>query len=573
MFIVAPQQYQEQPGKMGSMFNRILLRRLFFSYLILQLSACGGGGNGAGDDNTTTTITNGFPDGPLPVVFMADNGSLRGLYSALDDGSPPVRLDTGLEALPNRPLPRDFKVSPNREWVAILAQDVIGGVVRLYIASMVGGTPNEIVTITGTLEDYVWSPTGDALVYVADQDIPGVHEVHLAMADGSGTSKINNPVTAFDNRDFETPIWSPDGRYVMFEVHSFASGEGIDVHDRDNPVPAATDITTGITGPFELIQNLQWSADSSGVAFIYDSPTTSTFELWASLADGSGSAQINPVPSGGGTGVTGYEWSPDSSQIAYISRQRNTQNPEVYVAAADGSSPTIQHTPFSDSSARGARDVKWSPDGRYLAYTSNHMVGVNSYQLYVVTNRGDNRDAAVLNTNFSGSISDWEWLPDSSSLVYRGTSFSSVARVYKKDALELHSPTSIPATEDNLGAFALADGDVTDFALSPDSENIAFLQHRIFVNTEQLYANSTAGGMASSLHAPFDNAQPKNLDVYQWSPAGDRIMFGITHRDGGGMILSTLLFATDPDGSNLVVLNNSGVGLVVQVGGLIRGSY
>lgn len=560
------------------MFNRTLLRRMFFCYLIVLLSACGGSGGGSNDDggdSNTTTTSGGLPLGPLPVVFMADAGSLRGVYSALDDGSPPVRLDTGLEFLPNRPLPRDFKVSPNREWVAILAQDVSGGVVRLYIASMDGGTPDEIATVTGTLEDYVWSPTGDALVYVADQDITGVHEVYLAMADGSGTSKINNPVTAFDNRDFESPLWSPDGRYVMFEVHSFVSGEteGIDVHDRSNPAPAATGITTGITGPFELIQNIQWSANSSGIAFIYDSPTTSTFELWASLADGSGSAQINPLPSGGGTGVIRYDWSPDSSQIAYVSRQRNTQNPEVYVAAADGSSPTIQHTPFSDASARGARDVKWSPDGTYLAYTSNHMVGVNSYQLYVVTDRAANRDAAVLATNFNGTISEWEWMPDSSSIVYRGTSFSSLARIYKKDALELHSPTSVPASEDNLGAFALADGDITDFALSPDSEKIAFLQHRIFVNTEQLFANSTAGGMAASLHAPFDNAQPKNLDVYQWSPAGDRIMFGITQRDGGNMILSTNVFATDPDGSNLRLLNNSGVGLVVQVGGLIRASY
>ena len=563
------------------MFSQTILRSLFFSFLIALLSACGGSGGGSDDSdantnsNNPTTPTGGLPEGPLPVVFMADNGSFRGVYSALDDGSTPVRLDTGLELMPNLPLPRDFRVSPNREWVAILSADVSGATARLWIASMDGTILNEIATIFGNMEDYSWSPTGDALVFVADQDIIGVHEVYLAMADGSSVNKINNPVTAFDNRDFESPLWSPDGRYVMFEVHSFASSEteGIDVHDRNNPSPAATGITSGITGPFELIHNIQWSPDSSQVAFIYDSPTTSTFELWTSLVDGSGSTQINPLPSGGGTGVSMYDWSPDSSQIAYVSRQRNTQNPEVYVAGSDGSSPTIQHTPFSDSSARGARDVKWSPDGSYLAYTSSHMVGPSSFQLYVVTNRTDNRDAAVLATNFGGTISQWEWMPDSSSIVYRGTSFSVLSRIYKKDALELHSPTSVPAPEDNLGAFAIADGDITDFELSPDGENIAFLQTRTFVNTEQLYANSTAGGMAASLHLPFSNASPKNIDVYQWSPAGDRVIHGITTLNGSGMIQGTNVFATDPDGSNLRLLNNSGVGLVSLVGGLVRASY
>ena len=548
------------------------IKWVLVAFVALLVSSCSGGGGGG---NNNQGQGNSLPTGPQPVVFIANNGSLTAVYSVLDDASAlPVRLDTGLDGEPNMPLPRNFEVSPNRQWVAIFVQDVVGGGARVYIASMDGSLFHQVLANTFTLEDYQWSPTGDALVYTSDQETPGVHEVYLAMAEDGSVSKINAPVTVFDNEDFETPIWSPDGRYVLLQVRSLATGEidRFEVFDTQNPTATPIDITSDVPKPMELVLSVGWSPDSQQVAFIYDSTTLSTRELWASLVDGSGSIQLNPDPTAAGTGVLSYQWAPDSTQIAYISKQRNLENSEVFVVDADGTNPTIQHSPFADSSTRGARDVKWSPSGEYLAYTSNHGVNFASYQLYVVTDRLDNRDAAVLQTTVDGSVDRWEWMPDSSGIVYMGDSFGPTPMLYIKEPLELHSPTSLPITEDRLSSFgSLIREDVTEFKISPDNIHVAYMQLHPSISNSQLRVNPIGGVRADITDLTVAASQAK-VDVYHWSPAGDRIMYTVTGTLSGGGTSSNV-FVEDVDGSNRVSLNGNGAGLTVLVGGLAKASY
>jgi len=545
-----------------------------FHSAILFVAALASGCGGGGGDGSGTPV-NVTPMLPQTVVFRANEGSVIGLWAAVDDGSDLYRLDPDFELIANTPLVFDFKISPDKAWVAFRTQDVsMGNGIRLWVTSMQGGTPVEIITFANVntrIKEYSWSPSSDALVYTADQDNLGIDEVFLAKPDGTGISKISQPVTAPDNREARRPQWSPDGRYVVFAIvdtiNIVPRTLSVDVHDRQNPAPAARPVTIPASQPSAFALGITWAPDSSHVAYIFN-PVDSVTHLWVALPDGSPPTIVNPTPTGGGNGVREFEWSPDSSTLAYISRQRNSSNPEVYVVGADGSNPTIQHTPFSNSAAWGASEVKWSPDGAHLAYLSDHGLA-GAYQLYVVANLTDNLDAAVLLFNSSGAVRKWEWLPDSSGIIYGGLVFGSLDRLYKKETLTPHSPAFPPMPEEFLSPAPGGYGDVGDFVIAPDGQGVIYLHLRTFTNTLELFANNTSGGTSTMFQ--FTSGPNRTVDSYQWSPNNDRVTYATVRRDMGGNVTSVNVWAADPDGSNLYLLSASMNG--VLSGGKAFASY
>ena len=115
------------------------------------------------------------------------------------------------------------------------------------------------------------------------------------------------------------------------------------------------------------------------------------------------------------TGVADPRLSPDGSRVAYqvwsIDREANEYRGAIWVARVDGSEEPQRFT----SGERSDSNPLWSPDGKWLAFTSNRGDEKQQAQLYVIPAGGG--EARRL-TDLKESVDQPAWSPDSTRLVF-----------------------------------------------------------------------------------------------------------------------------------------------------------
>ena len=105
--------------------------------------------------------------------------------------------------------------------------------------------------------------------------------------------------------------------------------------------------------------------------------------------------------------------SPDGKWIAYTLSTTDTaadkRDTDVWMVSWDGSQNIrLTSSPESESAP------KWSPDGKYLSFTSSRAGKAKGNQVWVLDRRGG--EAQQL-TDVKGRIGSYDWSPDSTRLV------------------------------------------------------------------------------------------------------------------------------------------------------------
>ena len=205
------------------------------------------------------------------------------------------------------------------------------------------------------------------------------------------------------------PVLSPDGQRIAFVSRGRTSGDGIFVMRTDGS--EAIQLTR--TAPGSSSAAIGWSSDGTRVFYL----TSALDAEWIHTAD------LSAVNAGGGTAthlVTiphswGHTLSPDGSMIAFISdtelRAMRTDGTEERTLATAG--PEI---PFPIEPA-------WSPDGQWIAFSSDGCDMGNLSNLYLV--RADGSDLTMLARFDPGALDgrSWacvgapNWSPDGTGLV------------------------------------------------------------------------------------------------------------------------------------------------------------
>src|ERR1700731_3201926 len=107
--------------------------------------------------------------------------------------------------------------------------------------------------------------------------------------------------------------------------------------------------------------------------------------------------------------------SPDSTRIAHvvtsIDREANEYRGEIWVAKRDGSEEPLRFT----SGERRDGSPRWSPDGRWLAFTSNRGDEKTQAQVYVIGSEGG--EARKL-TDLKEGVGELAWSPDSTRIAF-----------------------------------------------------------------------------------------------------------------------------------------------------------
>ena len=209
-------------------------------------------------------------------------------------------------------------------------------------------------------------------------------------------------------------------------------------------------------------------------------------------------------------------WSPDGKYLAFTSARDG--NKQVYVMDADGQN--ITRLTYHD-----AEDLEpsWSPDGERIAFLS--LRDGNS-EVYVMDADGHNPTRL---TYHDAEDKDPSWSPDGERIIFTSLRDGNW-EVYVMDA-DGHNPTRL----------TYHGADNWDPVWSPDGEHIAFTSLRDG-NWEVYVMDADGHNPIRLTYHGADNHLPS------WSPDGERIAF-TSLRDGNWEV-----YVIDADGHNLVRL-------------------
>jgi serine/threonine-protein kinase len=190
---------------------------------------------------------------------------------------------------------------------------------------------------------------------------------------------------------------SPDGRRVAVEVAREQGRPGIEVVDLDRGSP--TRVVPAGNGPL-------WTPDGTRITF--GSPGYDSI-LWQP-ADGSGTPEVLHRA---GFAVDDGSWSPDGRVLAFTGIEQSAER-QIWVVSQEGGKWTPRRfLPVPGSSAPGGFAPRFSPDGRWIAYTSSQESG--AYEVWVRAYPGGGQRTQVS----VGGGHDAVWSPDGGELFYR----------------------------------------------------------------------------------------------------------------------------------------------------------
>jgi Tol biopolymer transport system component len=287
------------------------------------------------------------------------------------------------------------------------------GFPEIYVINLDGSNLVKLTNSVTPQSDPSWSPDGKKIVFASNNNDSA--SLYIMNADGTDPAKlidakdlsINNQANSALGGDIEHPIWSPDGKKIVFMSGHYVgcclSFRNIYIINADgsNLISAANHSAYD--------NEPAWSPDGQKIAF--DSAVD-----WQKIAFDSNSCGVSsgicmmnadgtdphPINQNGGAPI----WSPDGKKIAFGSGQDG--NGEVYVMNADGTNP-INLTHYG--SGWDAHPI-WSPDGKKIAFSSYRD---GNFEIYVMNVDGTHPTNLTKNQAGDGNP---VWSPDSQKIIF-----------------------------------------------------------------------------------------------------------------------------------------------------------
>ncbi len=315
--------------------------------------------------------------------------------------------------------------------------------------------------------------------------------------DGSDSGSSNGGVSVIgitkltsDSLGWPTnPIWSPDGRFILFQNWAGPGGGGLYKMDSDGA--NLIHLTGGYVGG-----GLQpaYSPDGRFIAYILSIGNNQ--DIYRIDSDGSNRIQLTLKPDSDGD----PSWSPDGRFILFTS-QRDPAG--IYRMDSDGSNVTLLR--------KGGGWPAYSPDGRFIAFTGHDGW---DFQIQRMDSDGRNETGFLTETN-PGSGVYALWSPDSRFIAFDSW-FDAPGPNKNTYVMDSDGNNLIPLVPPSPARDA-------DPAWSPDGRFIAFTSNRDSPedkSSTDIYIVGSDGNNLTRVNLP-----ERSDGSPAWSPDGRFIAF------------------------------------------------
>ncbi len=329
----------------------------------------------------------------------------------------------------------------------------------------------------------------------------------------------------------------------------FSCGGGAGSASSSTPLPAPS-ITATSQPPLSPAEELA-TVPSGSVLFLAAGYSDNLY-----LVDANGGQPRQLLDSAESDSAGGF--SPDGKFIAYTSQLRDDGQPEgVYAMSSDGSNPRPVATEGS-----GDWFISWSSQGKIL-YTDGGLAAGD----YLVVNSDGSDRVRISQNNYCTEGADWS--PDGNSLVLCQCNSASQG--------SLACTLSIIDQQGNSIGTLLRDNTVIPHSprWSPDGSRILYTQQKQTGGLDSIIVMNADGTNARSIYEPPANA---TWTEAKWSPDGNQIavmtatqITVVSLPDGSSRILATAKdvssFAWSPDSKKIAYVAGDGATFQLYVAG------
>jgi len=386
----------------------------------------------------------------------------------------------------------DPQVSPDGNWVAYVqgAVDVDANkIVRhIWLVPTAGGEPRQLTRGEGSDTRPRWSPDGKSIAFISTRG--GKPQVWILPVDGGEARQVTSIST-----EAAGVIWARKANTLVFTSKVYPNCADDDCNSKRLEERAKSKIKAQIID--ELLFR-HWDEYRDG-------RYTHTFAI---SAEGGKPRDLTPGAVDSPTwflgGPDGYAISPDGTEVCFTSNRVggsriawSTNNDLFLVPAGGGEAKNItKDNPGSDAAPQ------YSPDGRYIAYTSQARDGYESDLLRLRVYDRQTGTVKDLTTGFDQWVNSFAWAPDSDTIYF--------------NAPERGRQPIFKTSVRNPKVEKVLEGITEDFQVTPDGKELVLTRSSLTRPSEVFRVPVTGGVPVPLTHA--NDALLAELDL---NPAED----------------------------------------------------